>query len=112
MNYKNAIEILGLNQKFTTEELQKSYKGLVKRYHPDNNITGDEQKFMAVKEAYEFLLASNNEPCMENGSTYTKGYTICPLCNGNGWRREKIKTARGYVAQKIKCTACNGVGRK
>ncbi len=112
MNYRTAIEILGLCQRFSAEELQKRYKELAKKYHPDSGSTGDVQKFMALKESYEFLSDPNNALCKEKDSADSNGDIACPLCNGNGWRREKIKTARGYIAQKIKCSACNGVGRK
>ena len=112
MNYKKAIEVLELRQGFSAEELQKSYKKLAKKYHPDNSVTGNEQMFMVIKEAYEFLSDSSNTSQKESGSVNTMGDMACPMCNGNGWRREKIKTARGYVAQKVKCTFCNGVGRK
>ena len=112
MNYKSAIELLGLGKSFSTEDLQKRYKELAKKYHPDNSITGDEKKFMAVKEAYEFLLDKKNVPHDEKETTETQSDTICPMCNGKGWRREKIKTGRGYVAQKVKCSACGGLGRK
>lgn len=112
MNYKKAIEVLELRQGFSAEELQKSYKGLAKKYHPDNSLTGDEQMFMAIKEAYDFLSDSSNTSQKKSDSVNTRRDMVCPMCNGNGWRREKIKTPRGYVAQRVKCTSCNGTGRK
>lgn len=112
MDYYKAIELLELNKEFTADELQKSYKNLAKKYHPDNGITGNENKFMAVKEAYEFLSNPNNLKQKGSNTQEPQGDTVCPMCNGNGWRREKIKTARGYVAQKVKCSFCNGVGKK
>lgn len=112
MNYKKAVEVLELTQGFSADELQKSYKGLAKKFHPDNSRTGDEVRFMEIKEAYEFLSDSNNVNVNESDFMKTKGDTICHICNGNGWRREKVKTARGYVAQKVKCSFCNGLGRK
>lgn len=112
MDYKKAIEVLELRQGFSADELQKSYKCLAKKFHPDNNITGDEKKFMKIKDAYEFLSDSNNVNGKESDYAKTKYDMVCPVCNGNGWRREKVKTARGYIAQKVKCSFCNGLGRK
>ena len=113
MDYKRALEILELSKNFTKEELQKQHKILAKKYHPDNCEFGDEKRFIEVQEAYKYLSkldSVNKNPDTENNTS--KGETICPKCNGNGWRREKIKTSRGYVAQKVECDFCNGLGRK
>lgn len=113
MDYKRALEILELSKSFTKAELQKQHKMLAKKYHPDNCEFGDEKNFIEVQEAYKYLSNSDNVKTNQDiGYNTSKGDTICPMCNGNGWRREKIKTSRGYVAQKVECDFCNGSGRK
>lgn len=112
MDLKNSLELLKLQPDFSDEELQKAYRKFAKKYHPDNGITGDEERFMAIQEAYEFLLSSNQSNSINEEYSDIKRERICPICNGNGWRREKIKTVRGFVAQKVKCASCDGIGRK
>lgn len=112
MNLRKSLELLNLQTGFSEEELQKSYRELAKKYHPDNGVTGDKEKFTVIKEAYEFLIDSKNTKGMNTERSDEIRETVCPMCNGNGWRREKIKTGRGFVAQKVKCSFCDGVGRK
>lgn len=112
MDYKRALETLELNKGFTKEELKKHYKMLVKKYHPDNHEFGNQNKFIEVQEAYTYLSNLDNHTHSDIGSDTPRGESTCPMCNGNGWRREKIKTSRGYVAQKVKCNFCNGLGKK
>ena len=112
MDFKKAIELLELDKDYSDEDLQKSYKNLAKKYHPDNSVTGDEDKFISIKEAYDFLSDPNNKKDEKSGLYNEQEEAICPMCDGKGWRREKIKTSRGYVAQKVKCSFCDGNGRK
>ena len=111
MNEKKAIEILGLKKDFSEDELKKNYKELAKLYHPDNKNSGDEQKFIDIQEAYKFLHNQDDNKTNIDETTNSKS-SICPVCNGNGWKREKVKTSRGYIARKVKCTFCNGEGKK
>ena len=112
MKKKKALDILGLTINFTEDELKKQYKELAKLYHPDNGKFGNEQKFIDVQEAYKFLSEPNN--CKENGNKEetVNGDSVCPICNGNGWKREKVKISRGFVATKVKCSFCDGLGKK
>lgn len=48
-------ESLGVDVNASKEEIEKSYKLLRKKYHPDNKETGDEEKFKKIQEAYETL---------------------------------------------------------
>ncbi len=50
------LEILELEPGATQEEIKKAYRRLSKKYHPDiNKDVGADERFMAIKEAYEFL---------------------------------------------------------
>lgn len=39
-------------------EIRKAYRDAAKQYHPDNQMTGDEVKFKAIRAAYELALES------------------------------------------------------
>lgn len=49
-------QILGLKPGARKEEIKRAYRRLAKKYHPDVNPKG-EQKFLLIREAYEYLLA-------------------------------------------------------
>lgn len=48
-------EVLQLSQSASTETLERVYRLLAKRYHPDNQLTGDAKVFAEVHEAYQVL---------------------------------------------------------
>lgn len=56
---KNYYEILEVNKKASKEVIEKAYKVLVKKYHPDRNQiqaqNNSEQKMKEINEAYEIL---------------------------------------------------------
>jgi uncharacterized tellurite resistance protein B-like protein len=59
---ENARKLFGLNESFTKEELDKSWKKMALNYHPDRyHNQGEEiyklmnQKFLEAKEAYDIL---------------------------------------------------------
>jgi curved DNA-binding protein len=45
-------EILQLSQRADQETIERVYRLLAKRYHPDNKSTGDAEKFDALVKAY------------------------------------------------------------
>ena len=56
---KNYYEILEVNKKASKEVIEKAYKVLVKKYHPDlnknNKGINNEQKIREINEAYDVL---------------------------------------------------------
>lgn len=54
---RNYLEILGLNQEASPEEIKKTFKVLAFQYHPDRNPHNEaaEEKFKLVLEAYSYL---------------------------------------------------------
>lgn len=62
----NYYEILELSKNCTLSDIKKSYKKLCLKYHPDV-YEGDSDKFLKIKEAYEYLI--NNH---KNSSSYNK----------------------------------------
>lgn len=56
MKFKDYYETLGIDRKATPEEIQKAYRKLARKYHPDINKTKDaEDRFKEVNEANEVL---------------------------------------------------------
>jgi len=70
---KKVYEVLGVDQKATTEEIKKAFRKLAIQHHPDKG--GDTEKFKEINAAYEIL---SNE---EKRNTYDK-YGLEGLKNG------------------------------
>ena len=49
-------ETLGLKQDSTYSEVKAAYYRLAKIYHPDNQETGNPEKFLEISKAYEYLM--------------------------------------------------------
>ena len=58
MNLADCYRLLELNTGASIAEIKTSYRRLARRYHPDVNPTDRQagEKFIAITEAYEFLL--------------------------------------------------------
>jgi len=56
VEYKDYYKILGVDRDATTEEIQKAYRKLARKYHPDaNKDPAATEKFKEINEAYEVL---------------------------------------------------------
>ena len=56
MDYKDYYATLGVAKKASADEIQKAYRKLARKYHPDINKTGEaEVRFKEINEAYEVL---------------------------------------------------------
>jgi len=54
--FVDHYEVLQVSQNADSETIERVYRMLAKRYHPDNAATGDAERFRDVREAYEILL--------------------------------------------------------
>lgn len=54
--FVDHYEVLQLNQNADSETIERVYRLLAKRYHPDNAESGDADRFREVHTAYEVLL--------------------------------------------------------
>jgi curved DNA-binding protein len=56
MEYKDYYKILGVGKSASKEEIQRAYRKLARKLHPDVNKSPDAQtKFVEINEAYEVL---------------------------------------------------------
>lgn len=53
--FVDHYEVLQLSPRATSETIERVYRLLAKRYHPDNGDTGDVDRFTEVRTAYEVL---------------------------------------------------------
>ena len=59
---KNYYEVLEITENASDEVIRASYRALVKKYHPDNNVNNPEanRKLQELTEAYETLVNPEN----------------------------------------------------
>ena len=63
----NYYETLNVSQDASQDDIKKSYRKLVKQYHPDKN-GGDDSQFKKISEAYE-ILGDPNRRKQHDGSS-------------------------------------------
>ena len=71
--FTDYYELLQISPNAELETIQRVYKLLATRHHPDNTETGDLNKFLALKRAYETLtnpaLRAEYDAHYESGNT-------------------------------------------
>ncbi len=55
VGFENYYEILQLSSNADHDTVEKVYRMLAKRFHPDNPISGNSEKFSELKKSYEVL---------------------------------------------------------
>ena len=58
----NNYKVLGLKPDCTYGDIKSAYYRLAKIYHPDNQTTGDAEKFLEISTAYDSLMKSLELP--------------------------------------------------
>jgi curved DNA-binding protein CbpA len=54
--FVDHYEVLQLSPNATADTVERVYRFLAKRYHPDNQDTGDAERFAEIQRAYEVLM--------------------------------------------------------
>lgn len=72
---EDYYQILGVTKDVTDKELQKAYRKLAHKYHPDSNKTKEaEEKFKKINEAYNVLKDPEKRKAYDNfGSAWEQG---------------------------------------
>jgi len=75
LEYKDYYATLGVKRGASADEIQKAYRKLARKYHPDvNNSPGAEQRFKEINESYEVLKDSNKRATYDRfGADYKGG---------------------------------------
>jgi len=80
MQYKDYYKILGVDRKASQEEIQRAYRKLARKYHPDANTAPDAtEKFKEINEAYEVLRDPEKRKKYDAlGSSWRNGQEFTP----------------------------------
>jgi hypothetical protein len=65
-DFVNYYELLQISSTAEQETIHRVYRILVSRYHPDNRDTGDSEKFLLLKQAYEVLSDPQTRAMFDN----------------------------------------------
>jgi curved DNA-binding protein len=80
VQYKDYYEILGISRDASKDEIQRAYRKLARKFHPDlNKEAGSEEKFKEINEAYEVLKdPAKREKYDQFGSNWQQGDNFQP----------------------------------
>lgn len=92
---KNYYEILEVDVKASKEIIEKAYKILAKRYHPDTQSEDKkqwaEEKFKEINEAYEILSNEDSRKNYDVELEYDKDSVIKAICAKNEHLQNLVK---------------------
>jgi len=84
--FKDYYESLGVSRSASSDEIQRAYRTLARKYHPDmSKEPGHEQRFKEVSEAYEVLKDPTKRKRYDMlGANYKAGQDFRPPPGWNG----------------------------
>ena len=59
-SFIDLYEVLQLSPNATAETVERVYRMLAKRFHPDNQDTGDAVRFAQIQQAYDTLTTPSS----------------------------------------------------
>lgn len=85
VQYKDYYEILGVSRDASKDEIQRAYRKLARKFHPDlSKAAGSEEKFKEINEAYEVLKDPvKREKYDQFGSNWQQGDNFQPPPGGH-----------------------------
>ena len=80
VKYKDYYEIIGVKRNAPQEEIQRAYRKLARKYHPDvNSEPGANEKFQEINEAYEVLRDTEKRKKYDSlGSNWSANQDFTP----------------------------------
>ncbi len=89
VEYEDYYSVLGVDRDASQEEIQKAYKKLARKYHPDVNDDPDaEEQFKQLNEAYEVLKdPEKREKYDRLGQNWERGQEVNPP---PGWENVRV----------------------
>lgn len=70
---RNPYRILGVSPLDSKETIKSVYKQLSKIYHPDNVVTGNEEKFKEIKDAWTYINSYHTDAKGSQSSSTKSG---------------------------------------
>ena len=100
MDYKDYYATLGVAKGASADDIQKAYRKLARKYHPDvNSSPGAEERFKEITEAYEVLKDTDKRKTYDRyGSEWKnfRGGGVPPGFEGFGFGRGGGGSASGF----------------
>jgi curved DNA-binding protein len=97
MEFKDYYKIIGVDKSATQDEINKAYRKLALKYHPDKNPDDKqaEEKFKELSEAYEVLKDPEKRKKYDMLGANWKQYQHAGGSNANDWFRNFQGTQHG-----------------
>jgi len=94
VKFRDYYETLGVSRDASQEDIQRAYRTLARKYHPDVNKTPEaEEKFREATEAYEVLKSPETRKQYDRlGKNYKAGQDFTPP---SGWESARVDFGRG-----------------
>lgn len=125
-NLNEYYSILELSSGASLDEVKKRYRELAKKYHPDNQATGNEEKFKQITKAFKGITDPEPEPQIHRGNPFASSYPFGRQTRSIDFDESnvEIKTSITFAEsvlgskkdikfnRKSRCQSCNGQGMK